>query len=263
MTVGVNDYYGTLADDVNKVFNVVDEKSFIDSYKGRADVIRRAYGIKPNLKTAVFTGDSETDKNVLYNIKRWTGEYGTKTGDRMNASGDFDKFAEKLGGVTDAKDANLSAQPKVTPDGKVAVEIISYNEKGKREGGMTIQPDEAIRLGIDVESLYETRETASLRNLINYGKGKTSAGDPKLTETYIQGDSYFKEDDFTSLTNSGYRAQGNMIYKNGNYYPILYVTDDKGRQEVRELTGSPKLALATGALLGINPMFAEAVLNKY
>lgn len=264
LTVGVNDYYGTLFKDVDKVFNVVDDKSFVESYKGRADIIRRAYGIRPNLKTEVFTGDSETDKNLLYNIKRWAGEYSTSSGGKINVSGDFSNFAKTLAAAKDPSDITLSAQPKVSNDGKVGVEIIAYDKDGlNRAGGMTIQPDEAIKLGIDVNTLYESRDIAGLRNYINYNKGMTSAGNPKVKETYIQGDAYFKESDFTGLQGSTYRASGNIMYSNGKYYPFVYVNDGTGRQEVRALPGSPSLGAATSALLGIKPMFAEAVLNKY
>jgi hypothetical protein len=262
ITVGADDYYGTLFKDVDKVFNVVDQKNFVESYAGRADIIRRAYGIKPNLKTAVFSGDAETDRQLLYDVKRWAGEYGTKGGGKINASGDFGDFRKALGGAKDPSDITLSAQPKVS-DGKVSVEIVAYGKDLERVGGMTIQPDEAISLGIDVNTLYESREIAGLRNYINYNKGVTSAGNPHIKETYIQGDSYFKENNFEGLAGSGYRASGNIVYKNGKYYPIVYINDGKGKDEVRELPGSPSLSAATSALLGIKPVFAQAVINKY
>ena len=262
-TVGASDYgLSELDKDIQKVFKAVDTKDFVQSYKGKADAIRKAYGIRPNLKAPVFTGDSETDRQLLYDVKRWAGEYSTASGDRMNASSDFADFAESIGAAKDPSDITLSAQPTVKPDGSVAVEIIAYNKESKRAGGMTIQPDEALGIGIDVNTIYESRDVAALRNYINYNKGLTSSGNPKSKDTYIQGDSYFKEDNFTGLQGSGYRAQGNIVHSNGKYYPIVYVTDGVN-SEVRELPGSPNLGAATSALLGIKPIFAKAVLNKY
>jgi hypothetical protein len=262
ITVGIDDYYGTLFQDVDKVFNVVDKKDFVESYKGRADVIRRAYNIQPNLKTAVFTGDAETDRQLLYDVKRWAGEYGTETGGKINASGDFGEFRKSLAEVSDPSKITLSAQPKVT-DGKVSVEIVAFGEGSERIGGMTIQPDEAMSIGIDVNNLYESREVAGLRNYINYNKGVTSAGDPMLKETYVQGDAYFNPNDFPQLQNSGYSAMGNVVFQNGKYYPIVYVNDGRSRSEIRQLPGSPSLSAAVSALTQIKPVAAEAVLNKY
>jgi hypothetical protein len=261
LTVGVDDYYGSLVSDVDKVFNVVDQKNFAESYKGRADIIRRAYGIQPNLKTAVFTGDSETDKALLYDVKRWAGEYGTSAGGKINASGDFSGFRKAIADVTDPSKITLSAQPKIV-NGNVTVEIVAFGENSERVGGMTIQPDEALSMDIDVNNLYESKEVAGLRNHINYNKGVTSAGNPKLKETYIQGDAYFNPNDFVQLQNSGYSAMGNIKYENGKYYPIVYVNDGR-RSDVRELPGSPSLSAAMRALTEIKPMFAERVLQKY
>jgi len=262
LTIGINDYYGTLFQDVDKVFNVVDQKDFTESYKGRAEIIKRAYGLQPNLKTSVFTGDAQTDRNLLYEVKRWAGEYGTEGGGKINASGDFGNFRKTMSGVKEPSDITLSAQPKMV-DGKVNVEIIAFGEDLERIGGMTVQPDEALKMGVDVDILYESREIAGLRNHINYNKGATSAANPSEKSTYIQGDAYFKQDDFPQLQNSGYSAMGNIVFQNGKYYPFVYVSDGVSRSEVRQLPGSPRLSAAVIALTQIKPVAAEAVLNKY
>lgn len=244
------------------LFEKIHNSKFAETLKGKAEVIRKAYNIMPNLKAPIFTGDGETDKDLLYNVKRWAGEYSTKGGGRINASGDFGDFRKLIGDVSDPSKITLSAQPTLGPDGDVRVEVVAYDPSNlSRKGGMTLQPDEAIKLGIDINSLYESRDVSTLRNLINYNKGQSSKGSPAEKSTYIQGDTYYDNNDFVGLRNSGYNAKGNFIYSNGQYYPYIYVTDGQ-RSKVRQLTGSPNLGAAVSALLEINPTFVNMLLNE-
>jgi hypothetical protein len=243
------------------IYDKISDPNFAKMLKAKSEVIQKAYNMRPNLKAPVFSGDAETDRNLLYNIKRFAGEYSKKSGGRINVSGDFEEFQKALANIDDPSKITLSAQPTINANGEIVVEVVAYNNTDlSRQGGMTVQPDEALKLGIDINTLYESRQTSSLRNFINYNKGKSSAGDPGETSTYIQGDAYFDELDFRGLKGSGISAKGNVIYSNGKYYPYLYVTDGKSRQ-VRQLPGNSNLGAATQALLEINPTFASIILN--
>jgi hypothetical protein len=244
------------------IYDKISDPKFADMLKAKSEIIQKAYNMRPNLKAPVFTGDAETDRNLLYNVKRFAGEYSTKSGGKINASGDFSEFRKALADVDDPGKISLSVQPTIGADGNVVVEVVAYSKSDlSRVGGMTVQPDEAIKLGVDVNTLYESREVSSLRNLINYNKGKSSAGDPSSISTYIQGDVYFDEADFRGLNGSGISAKGNVVYSGGKYYPYLYVTDGKSKSQVRQLPGNSNLGAATQALLEINPTLASIILK--
>lgn len=250
-------------DQVEKVFNVIDNDDFAGGIKAKADVIRKNYNMQPNMRSELFTGDNETDKNLLYTVKGFTGGYNTKAGGKINSSGDFNGFAKAIANVGDPNNISLDVQPTIGADGNVAVEIVAFDKSDmSRQGGMTIQPDEANRLGIDINTLYETREVAALRNKLNFNQGKSSSSNPAEKFTYIQGDAYYDDKDFAQLNNSGISAKGNIVKaNNGMYYPYLYVTDGK-TDKVRELNGSPSLGAAVGALLSTNEKFAKMILTE-
>ena len=247
---------------IEKVFKVIDNDQFAGGLKAKADVIRKNYNMQPNLRSELFTGDSETDKNLLYMVKGFTGGYGTKGGGKINASGDFAEFANAIAGTKSPDEISLDVQPTIGADGNVSVEIVAYNKDNmSRAGGMTLQPDEAAKLGTDVNTLYETREVAALRNKMNFNQGSSSAASPAEKSTYIQGDAYFDAEDFGQLKNSGFSAKGNVIKNGGIYYPYIYVTDGQN-EKVRQLVGSPSLGAAVGALLSTNSTYAKMILTE-
>jgi hypothetical protein len=243
---------------VEKVFNVIDNENFAVAIKGRAEVIRRNYNIQPNLKAPLFTGDSDTDKELLYGVKGMVGGYSTASGGRINESGDFKEFAKAVNAKSDPSNLALNVQPTIGTDGQVKVEVVAY-DGDKRIGGMIVQPDEAKTMGIDINTLYESKELSILRNTIKYNGGKSSNGNPSETSTYIQGDSWFDDNDFTQLKNSGFSAKGNIVLQNGLYFPYIYVTDGQV-EKVRNLPGSPSLGAATSALTQVSPMFVKSIL---
>lgn len=234
--------------------------------KKRAEIIKRAYGVKPNLKVGIMTGDNETDLATLANIKRFAGAY--TAGQNMNYSGDFGNFASSLN--DDPKKNNLEAGITLDANNNPVIEIISYDSDGERAGGMTIQPDEAEKLNLDINSLYEPKEISILRNKINYNKGKTSAGDPSLLSTYIQGDAYYEKNDFPALAKYD-DVKGNIIQgTDGIYYPFIYIKgkikDENGRlvsvPKVRMLPGDPSLQGAIYNMRDVDPTLANKILTE-
>lgn len=235
---------------VRSVFDKIDNDDYVNGLKVKGEIIDRAYGMRPNLKVGIMTGDSETDKNTLYKISRWAGEYGD-----MNLSPDFDDFKSNLS--EDPAKNTFSAQTIMDQNGNPQIEIVLYDSKNKKRlGGMTIQPDEAEKIDLDVNNLYEPREISSLRNKINYNGGQTCAGNIKEKSTYINGDSQFDTNDFPMLQNTPFEAQANIKYSNGKYYPYIYVP---GLSEARELPGLPDLQ---SAVLLLNQQVTPTLVKK-
>jgi hypothetical protein len=250
----VSSQWGVAAvrENVNKIFKKIDTKDYEQGLKIKGQIIDRAYGMKPNLKVGIMTGDSETDKNTLYNVARWAGEYGN-----MNLSPDFETFKSKLN--EDVTKNTFSAQTIIDENGDAQIEIVLYDPADKKRlGGMTIQPDEAEKIGLDINALYEPREISSLRNKINYNGGQTCAGPIKEKSTYVNGDSQFDVGDFPMLQNTPYQAQANIKYSGGKYWPYIYVP---GLREARELPGLPDLQSAVLLLQQqVTPNFIEKLL---
>lgn len=260
--------FGLVPQLVNQVVNltdVMDESGYSQRLAKRAEIIKKTYGIKPNLNLTLMGEDAETNQNTLYNIKALAGAY--KSGQSQNYSGDFSEFSASLS--DDPKKNNLQAQIIKDANNNPMVEIVSYGSDGERVGGMTIQPDEALNtFGIDINSLYEPSEVSVLRNKINFNGGRTSAGDPMKKETYIQGDVYYEKNDFPSMMKSDADIKGNIVYSNGAYFPIVYISgnikDNQGnilkKDQVRMLPGDRSLQGAINKMRDVDPTLAYKIL---
>jgi hypothetical protein len=157
----------------------------------------------------------------------------------------------------------VSIQTKVRMDAEnnPVVELVAFKE-GKRQGGMTVQPDEAERLGVDVNTLYEPRQIALLRNYMNTKGNQTSSTDPTDKNTYINGDAYLEKSDFIGLRGTPYDAKANFKYSNGLYYGYLYITDGVNRK-VYNAPGAANLTeVYTNLIQNTTPAFAQAILTQ-
>jgi len=242
---------------VMKVYEKIDNEEFTNGIAKKAEIIKNIYGKKPNVKLGILTGDAETDRSTIYDLKRFGGAY--TTGQKQNRSPDMDKFITSLG--SDPKDLNLETQVVMDVNNNPQIEIVSYGTDGKRLGGMTIQPDEAARIGIDINSLYEPRQVALLRNYMNVKGNQTSSGDPKDVSTYMQGDSYLEKPDFVNMTGTPFDVKANIKYANGKYYSYIYVSDGIKRN-VFVGDGSPNLTdVYTNLIRNTTPALAQAILS--
>lgn len=257
-------FSGDTEDDVDlsqvmDIYNKIDNDEFTNGIAKKAEIIRNVYGKKPNVKMGVLTGDAETDRATLYDLKRFGGAY--TTGQKQNMSPDMDKFITSLS--NDAKDLNLETQVVMDVNNNPQIEIVSYGTDGKRLGGMTIQPDEAASIGIDVNSLYEPRQVSLLRNYMNVKGNQTSSGDPRDVSTYVQGDAYFEKPDFVNMQNTPYDIKANVKFANGVYYGYLYVNDGVRKPKVYS---APGLSNLTDAYLNLiqnaTPAWAEKILTQ-
>jgi hypothetical protein len=246
---------------VKTIGNLIGDKQFKEGLSKKADIIRNAYGKSPNKSFSVATGDAETDRTTFANIKRMSGIYSTN--DLGNVSGDFKNFVKSLG--KNMEDSNLEYRVTYDEYNNTAVEIISYDKDG-RAGGMTVTPDQASTLGIDINEISEPREVSTTRNLINNSPIlSTSAGNPKETSTYMMGDSRFDNNDFPNMNRTKFEVQSNIIFNStsGKYYPYVYMRDASTKNPgiVTQLDGDENLQNVIMSLkTTINPTFVQLAL---
>jgi len=242
---------------VNKILKMITNDVYDKAVKEKAELINRSLGVRPNLKIKIATGDTETDRYTFDDIRRIAGSY-SKIG---NLSPDFENFYSTLG--ENMEKTNIEAHTVKDALGEPVVEFVAYDKNGKRAGGMTITPDESSLFNIDVNNLYEPRDVALTRMIINSSPIKsTSEGDPREKSTYTQGDSHYDSSsgDFPNLVNSQYSAQGNIFFSSGQYFPCIYVKGERGEPKVRILPGLPDLQTAVLSLKTVDPTLAHNIL---
>jgi hypothetical protein len=242
---------------VHSIEGIINNQSYTDGLKKKAEIIQQHYGISPNRNIDVMTGDNEIDRSTLFKLKRWGAESVTGAG---NLSPDYKKFNESLSDNINKN--NIGARTIFDENNNPMVEVISYNDEGKRLAGLTLQPDQAIKIGIDLGTLYESDEAKALRNKLNYNNYQSSAGDPMNISTYISGDSWYDKTDFPMMrNNTKFDVQANIVFNNGKYYPFLYVSDEN-RKVIKQLDGDENLEnLLTTLKFGINPTLIQGLLT--
>ena len=226
---------------LKKIGPKLDSKVIGNVYKTQADVIKQHYQIDPNLKLPLITGDAETDKNSIANLRRFAGNYAT-TG--KNLSTDFSGFGEALADKDFfEKGGTIEAQIVTGNNNEPMVEIVAATPDGGRKGGMTVAPDEAIlRLGIDARSIYQPKETRIIKSKMSQLGGKTSQGNPNDKTAYYNGDTQYKKYDFPNFAKvPNVDLEANLKYENGKYYAILYYKDPSNNVIPYTLPGSPDL----------------------
>jgi hypothetical protein len=206
---------------VGKVFNGINNDFYSQGLSAQAENLRKFYDIPSNAKSSLLTGDPETDRKILIDVKRLAGAYKASN---QNLSGTFSDFSGLVSGVTEAKDLNLEVKSYPTGGGGAQFQIVGYDKEGK-EVAMTIQPDEARNLGL--RSPYVSNPISILGNRINSNGGQTSYGSADVNQTYINGDAYFQKvnRDFPGLVDSPYNVMANITTSNGVYYGKVFVQD--------------------------------------
>tara|TARA_R110000868_G_scaffold206768_5_gene455646 strand:+ start:4976 stop:7732 length:2757 start_codon:yes stop_codon:yes gene_type:complete len=242
---------------VDKVYKIIDNEQWTEGIKKKAEVIKNIYGIRPNVKMTLLTGDTETDKSIVNDLRSFAGAY--TDNQSQNLSRDFSSFSKSISGKLE--DVSLSAQVILDANNNPQIEIVSYGEDGSRAGAMTIQPDEAAAFNIDINTLYEPKQVGILRNYLKVKNNKTSVGDPSVTSTYINGDAYFNKGDLKGMANSKYDVKANIKYANGKYYSYIYVFDGTKRN-VFMSKGSENLTdVYQNLVQNVTPAWAEAILS--
>ena len=242
---------------VRQAENIMNDQAYTEGIKKTAEIIQKHYNIAPNRNIDVMTGDLETDRNTLAKLKRWGGEAMSGAG---NLSPDYEEFNASLS--NNPSENNLGARTIFDENNEPMVEVISYDSKGKRKGGITLQPDQATKIDIDLGTLYENKEASAARNKMNFNNNQTSAGDPSDRSTYISGDSWYDKTDFPGMKgNKNFDVQANIVFSGGKYYPFVYVSDGS-KQTVKQLNGDENLENLLVALKTVvTPTFAKGLMT--
>jgi hypothetical protein len=219
----------------------LDSKVLSKVYETQAKVIKDHYQIDPNLKLPLLTGDSETDKNSISNIRRFAGNYATSG---KNLSPDFEGFGTALADKDFfEKGGTVEAQIVIGKNNAPMVEIVAATPNEGRKGGMVVAPDEAmLRLGINAGSLYQPKQTSIIKTKISQQGGKTSQGNPNTKQAYYNGDTEFKKGDFPNFSSvPNVDLEANVKYENGKYYGVFYYKDPNNNVIVRKTPGNEDL----------------------
>lgn len=242
---------------VHSVEGIMNNQAYSEGIKKKAEIIQQHYSIAPNRNIDILTGDNETDKSTLAKLKRWGGEAVTGAG---NLSPDFKNFNSSLS--NNPNDNNIGAHTIFDENNKPMVEVVSYGKDGSRKGAITLQPDQASKINIDLGVLYESKETSSLRNKLNYNNYQSSAQDPSQVSTYVSGDSWYDKTDFPGMKGSkNFDVQSNIVLSNGKYYPFIYVSDGFTKT-VKQLNGNENLEnLLTTLKTVITPTFVKGLIT--
>ena len=246
---------------VKQAENIMNNQIYVEGIKKTAEIIQKHYNITPNRNIGVMTGDLDLDRGTLAKLKRWGGEAVTGAG---NLSPDYEDFNGSLS--DNPSENNLGAHTIFDENNDPMVEVISYDSNGKRKAGITLQPDQATKIGIDLGTLYESKESSALRNKLNFNNYQSSAQDPSQTSTYVSGDSWYDKTDFPGMKgNKNFDVQANIVYKEsesgGKYYPFVYVSDGS-KQIVKQLNGDENLENLLEALKTVvTPTFAKGLIT--
>lgn len=243
---------------VGKVFEAINNDQYTEALTAKSEILKNVYDVNPNLKSSLFTGDAEGDRNTLANVKRLTGAYAAAG---QNASNTFDDFSSLVSGITDPKDLNLEAEAFDAGSGQSQFLITAYS--GGDKYSMVIQPDEASRFGL--VNPYVSNSVALLRNRITSRGGKTSYESPNEFSTYINGDAYFQKTkgDFPNLRSSPYNVMANITNSNGMYYGKIF-TQDPATGVVAPIFTTPPGDLETiyNSVRGIDDTFVRSLIFK-
>lgn len=251
-----------LSENIGKIYKSIDNANLQSALKAKSEAIKQlGFTVSPNLRLDIVSGNSEQDRDTFSEILTTAGNY---TQAKQNLSPDFDysEIENVLNNKDNAKPVELKVRKNDTT-GDIIPELVFYGSNGKRVSGMTLSPEEAYSMGVDINSLYEPSDVKIIRDRMNASPlGSTSIGDPKDIGTYVSGDAYFEKQDFPNLTNSRYDVKANLFRKNGLVYPVVYVTDGITTPQPRTLPGQPDVADAVNKLLSINSQFISSIINE-
>jgi hypothetical protein len=247
---------------LQSVYNAINKAGSEQALSRKAELLKESTFYKPNLKMAVLTGDGETDKQTLNNVRRWVLNYG-RSEKNLASSSDLNGMLDVIKG--DLSDISLEARVETGVGGNKVVRLLGADLKSDKSGSIIISNDEAMGLGINVSGLYEADDVTYARRIMQKtALGATSKLDPSSVSTYMQGDSYLKKFNFPRLKgNSNYDMQANLQYSNGLYYPYIYVASTDGREKriVKQLDGLENLEAVMNKLKLLGPEFAQAALK--
>ena len=258
----INEERGDFGKNLKKVYDVIDNEASAKALTRKAELLKNTTFFKEDIKMPILTGDNETDRQTLNDVRRWTIEYG-KSEKNLATSDELKGMLNVIKG--DLSDISLEAKTVTGPNGKKVLQISGSDLKNNNSGSIMISDDEAKNgLNIDVSGLYESDEVTNVRRTLRKSPiGSTSKLNAEDVSTYTQGASYFQKYEFPRLIgNSNYDVQANIVKANDLYYGYVYVsTSDGVKKVVKALPGDPNLEVVINKMKSIGPEFAQAALK--
>ena len=243
---------------VNKIYNAIDNSDYSEGLEKKGEIAKR-FVTPPNMSSSILTGNAETDRLILSDLKGISANY-TDVG---NYSPDYKDFIEYVSGITDVKDLTIRSDIKYLPGGQHVVELVAY-DGGVRKGGLTLQPDEADDF-VDTSNLYVSPDMLMAENaMIARGLNSTSYGDADDVETYLNRDAEFQKirGDFPMLQGlSGYDVMGNIVNLNGRYYGKVFVQDSITRKPYMFTTDGYDFPTIYNTMRSITPNQIQSIVN--
>jgi hypothetical protein len=248
---------------LEKFYKVIDTEASAKALTRKAELLQAKSFFKPDVKMHILTGDNETDKQTLNNVRGWTLEYG-RSGKNLSSSDELNGMLEAIRG--DLSDISLEAKTVTGPGGKKVIQISGTDLKSNKSGSIMIADDEARNgLGIDVSGLYESDEVTNVRRAIRRSPmGSTTPLDAGDVSTYLKNNgSYFEKFEFPRMVgNPNYDIQANVVKANDMYYAYVYTSTANGsKRNVQALPGDANLEVVINKLKTLGPEFAQAALK--
>ena len=238
----------------------INSEAVSKTYKNMAENIKRTLNIDPNYKRSILTGDTEEDRGTIQDLARFSMNYADRN---ANASTNFEGFKDALADKDFLSNGGiLEAQYIPSTGGKPMVEIIAGTSQGVK-GGMVIAEDEARKMGVPIEGIYEPVEVKMAKSKINR-RGATSNGPVDDPQTYFTGDTEFNKSNFASSKGFGnVDVKANFVGQDGLYYGVYYVMPPGAQQPIIKMTnGYPNLQQVMTAVKNTSPTQINQLLSN-
>lgn len=260
--VGAQDYANLNWEPILKLTTKLDDEIIEKANTAKGEAIKSRYAIQPNLQMSLLTGDTETDKNIVYNLREFAStakEYGKNLAtkddvDTFNTNIEDDEFFSKKGGTLQARVVGAET-------GSPKVEIVLGTPTGGRAGALVISREEALQRGINPEALYEPPNVKVIRDMAAANGGKTTPLPVKSIQNYYTGNTWLNKNDFPLLAQYPNDVKGNIFQQNGKWYGVLYVQTPNGIVPVTT-PGNSNLSATVQRLQGLQPPHIDTLLRE-
>jgi hypothetical protein len=207
--------------DVYKAYDEINDKTFAESMKNRAGIIRRISQKNPNVVASLLPADKvdvASIKTAHSNLVRVATFY--KTNENLATGNDMDDF---ISGVLKSKPedaAKYQIGMEDTGSGPRAYLMDLDNNK------LYITNTESKEIfGVDVTTMYEPSQIGAIKSTITQNNGKTIKSDLTIPSTY-RSPAIMNTKDFPGLAGQkDYDAKVHFEYNysTGEYFPYVYV----------------------------------------
>lgn len=193
-------------------------------------VVRQRHNILPNQQMPVFTGNNDHDRALLINLKSILGSTITRG---ANESVDVQGIADQMIPITDVTHmkGGITFNFKPVPGSTTPEVEVVFDASVGRAGGITITKDQALTLGVNIDRMFESKETKQVRETLNNRGGKTSVGDwDNEKKIFNNDDVIFRKKDFPNLKNYNDKdVKANIITSSdGTSFGMFYTKDNEG-----------------------------------